>query len=249
MRKPMRREAYLKAWSAWAPGVESAPQWAEWAVGGRSIQRSEAAPPLGHLPSLFKRRLSQVSRMVLHVGHELGPGPKEIKTVFASEYGEICQQIKLSTSLVESGEIGPSAFSLSVFNTPVALLSMAEKNTDRVVALHAGPASFETALWEAIACLEHHGDSEIMMIAADEMVPAPFDELASPRSVPYALGLLLSRGREAETVQLGLEMDFDSGGAAEESLSPSALRFLCWFLGERLEPLALGQPEYTLRVR
>ena len=187
--------------------------------------------------------------MVLQVGHELAPGPKEIKTVFASEYGEICQQIKLSTSLVESGEIAPAAFSLSVFNTPVALLSMAEKNTERVVALHAGPASFETGLWEAVACLAHHGDSEVMMIAADEMVPAPFNELASPEGVPYALGLLLCRGKDAGTAQLELEMDYDAGGAPRESLPPSALRFLSWFLGGRLEPLALGQSEYTLRVK
>ena len=238
--------AYVKAWSAWAPGVASPPEWAEWADGRRSIERSEAAPSLGHLPTLFKRRLSQLSRMVLHVGHELGPGPREIKTVYASEYGEICQQLKLTKSLIDTGEIAPSAFSLSVFNTPVALLSMAEKNTDRTIALNAGPASFETALWEALAMQEHSGNPDVMVIAADEKIPAPLDELASGGNVPYALGFLLCAGPGNGAVRLGLEMDFGEGRIPQEEALPSGLRFLRWFLGDRLEPLALGHAECRL---
>jgi hypothetical protein len=245
----MHGTTHVMAWSAWAPGVESPSQWTEWAAGVRGIQRTDAAPPLGHLPSLFKRRLSQVTRMVLHVGHELCAGRKDVKTVFASEYGEISQQIKLTTSLVESGQVAPSAFSLSVFNAPVALLSMAEKNTERAAALHAGPSSFEAALWDAVATLEHHGDPKIMMVVADEMIPPPFDELSSPRNVPYALGLLLCRDGDAGSVPLHMEMDFAAREVPEGSLPPSALRFLGWFLGDRLEPLALGRSKYTLSVK
>jgi hypothetical protein len=245
----MRLEAYVKAWSAWAPGVASAPEWAEWAIGRRSIERSDAAPPLDHLPILFKRRLSQVSKMVLHVGHELGPGPTEIKIVYASEYGEISQQLKLSKSLIDSGEIAPSAFSRSVFNTPVALLSMAEKNTDRTTALNAGPAAFETALWEAIALQQHSGDPEILIIAADELIPAPLDELATEGNLPYALGLLLCNGPENGAVRLQSEMDFAASGPPLNESLPSALRFLRWFLGNRLELLALRQAEYTLSFK
>jgi hypothetical protein len=241
----MRREAYVKAWNAWAPGVASAPEWAEWVAGSRSIERSQAAPPLGHLSSLFKRRLSQLSRMVLHVGHELCPGPRQIRTVFASEYGEIGQQLKLTASLIETGEIAPSAFSLSVFNTPVALLSIAEKNTEGSIVLNAGPAAFETGLWEALALREHSGDPEVLMITADEMIPAPFDELAPQGRLPHALGLLLCGGPGGGAVRLELGMAFGRLDPPEGAREPSALRFLRWFLGDRLQPLSLGQVEYT----
>lgn len=244
----MRRQAFVKAWAAWAPGVASAPEWGEWAAGRRSIERTQAAPPLGHLSTLFKRRLSQLSRMVLHIGHELCPGPKDIKTVFASEYGEIGQQLRLATSLDESGEIAPSAFSLSVFNTPVALLSIAEKNTEGGIALNAGSAVFEIALWEALALREHSGDPEVLVIASDEMIPAPLDELAPRGNIPYALGLLLCGGPGAGTVRLGLAMDAGAGSPPADAPVPSALRFLRWFLGDRREPLALGRAAGILRL-
>ena len=243
----MRRDACLKAWSAWAPGTSSPDEWAEWAAGRRVIERSDAAPSLDHLPVLFKRRLSQVSRMVLHVGHQLSPGPREVKTVYASEYGEVGRQAALTASLAGSGEISPSAFSLSVFNTPVALLSMAEKNTERSVTLNAGPESFETALWESLALQERSGDPEVLMIAADEVIPAPFDELVATPNIPYALGLLLGDGTSG--VRLELEMEFGRRQDDRDALHPSGLRFLRWFLGDRLEPLRLDHGHCTFSVK
>ncbi len=240
---------HLKAWSAWAPGLGSPQEWAAWAEGRRQLESGDAAPALGHLPALFKRRLSQLSRMVLHVGHELCPEPREVKTVFASAYGEIGQQLKLTASLLDSGEVAPSVFSLSVFNAPVALLSIAEKNTARGIALHAGAASFETALWDALALLRHSGDPEVLLLAADEAIPAPFDELAAAGHVPYALGLLLGGAPTEGSRPLELGMSYGPGSPAAGSAPPSALRFLRWLLGDRREALQLGQAEYTLTIR
>jgi hypothetical protein len=246
-------QVHLKAWSAWAPGLSSPQDWAEWAADRKPIQPGGEAPALGHLPALFKRRLSLLSRMVLHVGHELCPGPREVKTVFASEYGEISQQLKLTASLLDSGEVAPAVFSLSVFNAPVALLSMAEKNTDRLIALNAGPASFAVGLWDALALLRRSGDPEVLLLAADEAIPAPFDELAPANHVPYALGLLLGSAPAEGTLSLEMEMETDGppGGPAEGAAPPppSALRFLRWLLGGRREALRLGPAGHTLALR
>ena len=228
--------------------MSSRKDWEEWSSGRRDIELSEAAPALGHLPTLFKRRLSQLSRMVLHVGHELSQGRHEIKVVFASAYGEIGQQVKLTASLLDSGEIAPSVFSFSVFNAPVALLSIAEANTDGNVALSAGAASFESGLLEALARQKHADCGKVLFIAADELVPMPFRELAPSGNVPYALGLLLRKEPDAGAVGIDLQLNQARGGQPEGDLPPSALRFLLWFLGSRREPLTLAQIGYTLTL-
>ncbi len=239
----------IRSWSAWAPGVSSRADWEEWAAGGRAIESSDAVPPLEHLPVLFKRRLSQISRMALHVGHELCPGPREMKAVFASRYGEIGHQVKLTASLLDSGEISPAVFSYSVFNAPVALLSISEKNPDRATALSAGPASFQSAILEAAAMQQREEDEEVMIIAADERVPPPFSDLAPASHVPHALGLVLTRRPGPEAIRIQIVLDPRPSAVPATETTPSALCFLRWVLGDRHQPLTLSHQGCTLMFR
>jgi hypothetical protein len=242
----MALQLHVAAWAAWAPGRDSAEAWRDWAgalaagaeeaAGG--LELSAAAPPLVHLDAMFKRRLSQLSRMILQVGHELAGG-QEIDTVFASRYGEVGQQYKISRNLIESGEVTPAAFSLSVFNTPVALLSIAEKNHRRGSALYGGEASFCTALLEALALTGRSGEP-VLVLCGDEALPEDWRPLAPGPVFPHAVGLLLSPGAGAGTVSLSVE----AAGSRPLAVPPGDglsqdLRFLAWFLGGRAQPLEL----------
>lgn len=146
----------VQQWAAWAPGLPSTQDWQDWAQGHKQPLQTGDWPALTHLDAMFKRRLSQLTRMVLHVGHELSQGQADIRVVFASQFGEVNQQYKISRSLIDSGEVAPAAFSLSVFNTPVALLSIAEKNHGYASALYGGADSLPTALLEALSLLHAH---------------------------------------------------------------------------------------------
>ena len=87
------------------------------------------------------------------------------------------------------------------------------------------------------------------MITADETIPAPFDELDPRGNVPYALALLLCGEPCEGALRLELGMDFGTGSPPPGPPAPSALRFLRWFLGDRLQPLVLGQAEYILCLK
>jgi hypothetical protein len=81
---------------AWAPGVEDMDKWRSWAEGRLSIEDSREVPQLDHMSKVSKRRLSQLSKMVLHVGHELLKTQPVDHMILCSNYGEICQQYKIT---------------------------------------------------------------------------------------------------------------------------------------------------------
>jgi hypothetical protein len=245
---------HVAAWAAWAPGVEDKDAWADWAAGGREIGISAANPPLGHLDGMFKRRLGQLSRMVLQVGHELAPG-QEIPVAFASRWGEIAQQYKIARNLIESGEVAPAAFSLSVFNTPAALLSIAEKNHQRGSALYGGASSFALALLEAAALLRS-GEPRVLLLVGDELVPEAWQALLPARVPPHAVGLLL--GAAAAPASVTLEIETTGGltaaspaGAPRDGAAalPPPLRFLRWFLTGCPGRLELTDGGFVLTLR
>lgn len=217
-------------WAAWAPGIETPQAWREWSEGTQQAVKDNSYPGLPFLDPLFKRRLSQLSRMVLQVGHDLMAGLDDVRVVFASHYGEIAQQHKISKSLIETGEVAPASFSLSVFNTPAALLSIATRNHGYSTAHFGGRATFETALLDVAAHIHQKPDKPVLLIVADELIPLDYDSLIPGRNQPYACGFLFSRS------VTGISIDASPGSRLKkiddtaDGDMPSGLQFLSWFI-------------------
>ncbi|RPJ03773.1 MAG: hypothetical protein EHM28_14660, partial [Spirochaetaceae bacterium] len=167
----------ITSWAAWAPGVRTREDWQAWARGELEIEATNEVPGLEFLPSLFKRRFSQLSKMVLQVGHSLVPEGGQIPCIFASHYGEVGRQYQISKGLLDAGEVSPSAFSLSVFNTPAFLLSIAEGNHSAGSALFAGRSGLAVAILEMLGFLKSRPGRECMVIFADEYMPAAYQSL------------------------------------------------------------------------
>lgn len=222
----------------------------------------EAYPDLPFLPSLFKRRLGQLDRMALYVGHEaIGaaagsgavvaePALRSLRTVLATGRGEIGQQYRISSSLAESGEVSPAAFSLSVFNAPISLLSIAERNSGSASAVHAGEHSLAAALACAAAMLAAD-PAPVLLVAADELLPEAYAELAAAgseaeRGSAYALGLLLgpAAGR-GEDLDLAFGVENDAGAGAAPRIEAEA--FFDW-LEEGAGSLRLGGCEWPVSL-
>lgn len=227
---------YITAWSAWSPGIGTGAEWREWADGQRSLVRSREFPPLAHVDPLFKRRFSQLTRMTIQTGHEALAGLGPMKASFSSVYGEIGQQFKITARLVAENEVSPANFSLSVFNTPVAALSISEQNTAGYVACYPGPDSFRQGFLEAAAAVLSGAEPGRLFIAADELLPDEYAPLQDGVDQPYALALVLS----AEPGQLGapraVAVDLDAFGEwkADGCKIPEALVFLReWILADR----------------
>lgn len=183
---------FINAWSIWAPGFN----------GKETIAAAAEKPPLDHVDSMFKRRLSQLTRMTIHVGHEVLIGQPPMKITFASMYGEINQQYKITERLLDSGDVSPANFSLSVFNTPVAALSITEKNTEGYTAVYPGPDAFVFGLMESFSAILSGLEKNRLFIIADELIPEVYDGLYTGVTIPYALALVLSLEKKASSISV-----------------------------------------------
>ena len=222
--------------SFWAPGIETTDDRESWAAGRKKIERSTVSPPLEHMSKVSKRRLSQLSRMVLEAGHHLLADREVGHILLCSAYGEICRQYKITRGLLENGEIRPADFSLSVFNTPLSLLSIEEKAKGSVNVLLAG----EKTLAAGLQSMTSHGvccpDERQLILFADELLPEEYETLAESPSVPYAFGFIINpdnRGESSDPIEFSLKKAEASG----EVTMP--LDLLRWLLKRETRPLRI----------
>ena len=204
-------ELYITRLCAWAPGVESAAEWDEWAQERRSIASGGRGPEIAFTDSLFRRRLSQISKMTIQVIHGLLPLEEDTKIIFLSYRGELARQYQINKMLIEEKALMPAAFSLSVFNAPVALASIAFGLRGGYSALYpAGNNSFAAGLAAAQAALLGGAVQEIVFVYADEQAPPEYGRFSS-EFPPAAFGLLLSRESVSPSIPLSsLKGDGDS---------------------------------------
>ena len=144
-------------------------------------------PDVSFVPMLTRRRLSYISRMVVLVSNQVsqdkdGNKLPPCKVTFASQFGEISQQLKISQTLIETGTVSPAHFSLSVFNAAVANASILETNTAGYSAVFSGKDAFSTGLTDCLAALENEQGDTRTFIFADELIPETYAPVAG---VPY----------------------------------------------------------------
>jgi hypothetical protein len=194
----MIEETYITRFSAWAPGIgglalSSYGEWDEWALGKRSILTEAEAPELTYTNATFRRRLSQISKMVIQVIHDLLPLGEDTKILFFSFRGELSREYQLFKTLKEEGEVSPAAFSLSGFNTPVALASIAFGLKGGYSAVYPVNNSFFTCVKTAGAMLHSGITKDLVLVYADENIPPECRRFFREYPAPAAFGLLLSR--------------------------------------------------------
>ena len=144
-------------------------------------------PDVSFVPMLTRRRLSYVSRMVVLVSDQVsrdknGNKLEPCKVTFASQFGEITQQLKISETLIDTGMVSPAHFSLSVFNASIANASILESNTAGYSAVFSGKDAFTTGLTDCLAALENEPGKSRTFIFADELIPETYAPVAG---VPY----------------------------------------------------------------
>lgn len=198
---------FVKAWSAWSPGIETKEAWEAFARGEIELQDSSLHPELPFAPTMFKRRLSQLSRMAIQTGYEVLGKNTQIKITFASVYGEIAQQLHIALKLIETHQVSPAAFSLSVFNTPVAALSILTKNKAGYTAIFPGETAFRDGLIETVSAIKSKSDEERVLIYADEYIPEEYRKIATAKTMPFALAMRLSKKREGDAIELSNDIN------------------------------------------
>jgi hypothetical protein len=185
-------ELHISRLCAWAPGVENPREWDEWSRQKRDINCVAESPSISFTSSIFRRRLSQISKMTIQVIHDLLPFNNDAKLFFLSFRGELTRQFQINKMLIQDNSLMPAAFSLSVFNAPVALATIALKLKGGYTALYPASNSFAAGLIAARAALMCGDCDEMVFAYADEQAPPEYKGLYQ-ESPPLAFGLLLTR--------------------------------------------------------
>ncbi len=175
-------------------------------------------PKLSFVPMLFRRRLSNLSKMVAYVVHDVSDGFSPVPMTFSSEFGEIQRQFQISSGILDSGEVSPAKFSLSVFNAPIAAASIIENNMTGYSAIFSGKRSFEDGLREAAAPLLSGKESERIFVFADERIPEAYSKISPYPNPVCALALRLSTEQADSVCELDPLSLPETDTAAEQAL-------------------------------
>jgi len=227
----------IRAWSAWAPGIQGSDAWLEWARAPRAPELS-GSPELKFLPAMQRRRYSRLSRMALQVAFD-ATAPELLSTtscVFASRHGEAQACVELLSDIARGMPISPTAFSHSVHNTQGGLFSIAAGNAATSSSIAAGPSTFTAGLIEALGVCERRRPEPTLLVVSDEpppeMLRGPADELPAA----YALALLVDEGAQGLAPTFRMELGPASAASAPSAPRlPQALEFLAWMLAGRGE--------------
>ena len=193
------KEIFISDISAWAPGLgDEEAKWQDWLEGKTLIEQSKESPKLEYTDSLFRRRLSQITKMTVHVIHNLLEKTnvdKNTKIVFVSLRGEIEREFTINKSLIEDNMILPAAFSLSVFNTPVSSATIAFGLKGGYSVIYPSKNNFADAFKISVAPVLAGTEDKIIFVYADELVPEYYGDKRPKENFPCAFSFLVS-GKE-----------------------------------------------------
>ena len=181
---------YLSNVTAWAPGLgDDGKLWQAWANNQAQIEQIKESPKLEYTDPLFRRRLSQITKMTVHVVHNLletSHVNPETKIVFISLRGEIEREFTINKGLIEDGTILPAGFSLSVFNTPISSATLAFGLKGGYSVIYPSKNNFVDALKTAVAPVLAGTEKEIILVYADELVPEVYGDKRPAENIPLA---------------------------------------------------------------
>jgi hypothetical protein len=150
------------------------------------MRSGSESPEISFADPMLRRRLSQISKMTIQVVHDLLPLDEDTKMIFLSFRGELSRQYKINRMLIEDQSLMPAAFSLSVFNAPIALASQALGLKGGYSAVYPGSDSFAAGLAAAKAALLAGTKDELVFVYADEEVPPEYADVSHGDSLPFA---------------------------------------------------------------
>jgi hypothetical protein len=208
--------------TAWAPGLNTAAAWLQWAHGRAAMDASATDPKVAKMPPMLRRRASATGKMALEAAYGClseQHTSSELPVIFASRHGECARSVELLQELAQHAPLSPTSFSLSVHNANGGLWSIARGDRSNNIAIAAGSSTVEHALIEACGLLAD-GAGQVLLVMADNPPPEVFSVYADCAEQGFAWAWLLQAHTNTETSP-GERLSL-SWTAADAGVSPSS---------------------------
>lgn len=162
-------------------------------------------PKLEYVDPLFKRRLSQITKMTIEAVHALMEKTRisdDTKLVFVSLRGEIKREFTINKNLIEDNSIMPAAFSLSVFNTPIACATIVFKLHGGYSVIYPSKNNFRDGFKQAVSPVLAGTEKEIVLVYADELVPDEYGDLRPAENIPMAFACKITSEKKNNSIEI-----------------------------------------------
>ncbi|MFB9125468.1 hypothetical protein E2553_17340 [Paraburkholderia dipogonis] len=192
-------------------------RWSSWPAA------ASAAPDIGFIEPIVRRRLSTLSRVALKVAHDC-VARDAVRVVFASRHGELRRTTDILRAISAGEPVSPTAFSLSVLNAMTGVFGIARGDRSAASAISAGAETLGYALLEAHAQYATQPDSPTLLVYADEPADPAYgtieDEvqggaiaiLLDSESATGELECWVSRAGQSDSAPLNATRASETGG-------------------------------------
>ena len=132
------------------------------------------------VPMMLRRRCSQFTKLCFAASQRFIAEGMSLPIISVSKYGEIQRQYAISKKIIETQEVSPTAFSLSVFNTAIGLLGISLKNHASAQAFSTMSYQLEAGLIHALSFLENHREEEkLLLLVGEERLPEAYQNISA----------------------------------------------------------------------
>jgi hypothetical protein len=182
-------------------------RWSSWPA------TASAAPDIGFIEPIVRRRLSTLSKVALKVARDC-VAEEPVRVVFASRHGELRRTTDILRNISAGEPVSPTAFSLSVLNAMTGIFGIARGDRSAASAVSAGAQTLGYALLEAYAQLATQPDSPVLLVYADEPADPAYGTIEDEVQ-GGALALLLDQSAAAGHIVCSLSRADDPQAAQQ----------------------------------
>ena len=137
--------------------------------------------------------------------------------------------VNLLKQMISGEPLSPTDFSGSVHHAAAGYLGIAAGNRHPMRAVAGGAESFCYGFLDAVGLLADSPAVPVLLIAAEDQVPPPFDASAEAIDAPaYAAAFLLTRGASKDSPTVSLKIQPSAGASTPARVGIPALDFLQW---------------------
>ena len=211
----------IKSWSAYAADLRTPEAWQSWAA-APDLPVGNAPPEVPEVPTMMRRRLSDLGKMAVRVAHGCLAAPGSVPVVMTSRYGDALRSIGLLTDLAHDHPLSPASFGMSVHNAIGAQYSIARGNHDNSLAVAAGASSATAAVVEAAGLLGDGAD-DVLLVCYGTPLSEEYARFADEAACSYAWAWLMTAQEDAGCQRFNLSVDAATSEADPEA--PGLLPF------------------------
>ncbi|RKE34642.1 beta-ketoacyl synthase-like protein [Paraburkholderia sp. BL23I1N1] len=193
-------------------------RWSSWPAA------ASAAPDIGFIEPIVRRRLSTLSRVALKVAHDC-VAQDEVRVVFASRHGELRRTTDVLRTISTGEPVSPTAFSLSVLNAMTGVFGIARGDRSAASAISAGAETLGYALLEAYAQHATQPDSPVLLVYADEPADPAYgtiEDEVQGGAIAILLNSEAATGQLVCTLSGAGELEAAEAGDVAEAAQPAS---------------------------